>query len=57
MTRQDQHLRPASPILSSNEIAAVAGGVIQRPDGGTCTDPTIPLGPWFPAPKLSTQDY
>jgi hypothetical protein len=57
MIRNDQHTTLASSVLSSSQIDAVAGGVIQRPDGGTCTDPIIPLGPWFPNPTPPTQDY
>jgi hypothetical protein len=57
MIRNDQHTTLASSVLSSSQIDAVAGGVIQRPDGGTCTDPIIPLGPWFPNPTPPAQDY
>jgi hypothetical protein len=57
MIRNHRHTTLASSVLSANQIDAVAGGVIQRPDGGTCTDPIIPLGPWIPIPTVPIENY
>jgi hypothetical protein len=51
MTRNTQ---PTSIVLSLAEIDTVAGGVTQRPDGSSCTDPISPMPPLWPFGPITT---
>ena len=51
MIRNNQ---PTSIVLSVTQIDSVAGGVTQRPDGSSCTDPISPLPPTWPFGSILT---